>query len=232
MLQIAWFYCVYTVAVPMVLFFTMPFHKIRWYEYAKYIVFDVLKIKLYKTNDIALIDTGYILANHRSWFDFALDPLLADSAIVGRRLAYIPVIWGALLGITERRFFWFIRGKENRTELFLRIKNHLSIRKRILFFPEGTRMKYTQLSSPDEVKTYLKYGILKEIYRDKMYPIQIQISSNKELVFNEKKLHIKHGIEVRTHRTKAIYPMDYESEQEFYNEIAKEWYNAWVATHA
>jgi hypothetical protein len=216
---------------PMFFVFTMPFHNIRWYKYAKYIMFDVCKVKLSLTSDAPLIDTGYILANHRSFTDFALDPVIADSAIIGRRMAFIPMFWSTLLGYTEHRIFSFVRGKENRQELFQRVKKHLTLRSRILFFPEGTRMKYTHLSSGDELKTYLKYGLLKEIYYDKTYPVQIQISSNKELVINEKKLHIQYGVPVRTHRTKAIYPKDYESEQEFYDAIAVEWYNAWVTTH-
>lgn len=215
----------------MVLVFTMPFHNIRWHKYAKYEFFDVWKVKLHLTSDAPLIETGYMLANHRSFADFAIDPVIADSAIIGRRMAFYAVFWWTILGYPEHRIFSFIRGKESRHELFQRIKKHMILRSRILFFPEGTRMKYTHLSSTEELKTYLKYGLLKEIYYDKTYPVQIQISSNKELVFNEKKLHIQYGVPVKTHRTKAIYPKDYESEQEFYDAITVEWYNAWVTTH-
>lgn len=221
----------YITLLPMVLVFTMPFHNIRWYKYAKHELFDLWKVKLHLTSDAPLINTGYMLANHRSFADFAIDPVIADSAIIGRRMAFYAVFWRTILGYPEHRIFSFIRGKENRQELFQRVKNHLTLRSRILFFPEGTRMKYTHLSSTEELKTYLKYGLLKEIYYDKTYPVQVQISSNKELVFNEKKLHIQYGVPVKTHRTKAIYPKDYESEQEFYDAIAVEWYNAWVTTH-
>ena len=203
----------------------------RWYAYCKYLTFDIWKIKLNLTSDEPLIERGYMLANHRTFADFAIDPFLADSAIVGRRLAFFAVFWPTMLGYPEQRIFSFVRGKETRSALFQRIKKHFALRNRILFFPEGTRLKYTHLSSKDDVKTYLKYGLLKEIYLDKTHPVQIQISSNKELVFNEKKFHIQYGVPVRTHRTKAIYPTNYATEAEFYDAIASEWYNAWLKTH-
>jgi hypothetical protein len=214
------------------IFMTMPFHNMRWYAYARYSIFDVFKIKLTLTSDEPLIETGYMLANHRSWTDFCLDPFLADSAIIGRRIAVLAIFWNTMIGYTDNRIFSFVVGKETRTQLFQRIKKHFAMRNRILFFPEGTRLKYTHLSSKDDVKLYLKYGLLKEIYYDKTHPVQIQISNNKELVINEKKLHIQFGVPIRTHRTKAIYPDNYATEAEFYDAIAVEWYNAWLKTHA
>jgi hypothetical protein len=215
----------------MCIFLTMPFHTMRWYAYAKYVALDVLKIKLSLTSDEPLIETGYILANHRSWTDFCLDPFLADSAIIGRRIVVFAVFWNVMIGYPDNRIFSFVRGKETRTQLFHRIKQHFALRNRILFFPEGTRMKYTHLSGKDDVKLHLKYGLLKEIYYDKTYPVQIQISNNKELVMNEKKFHIQFDVPIRTHRTKAIYPANYATEAEFYDAIANEWYNAWLKTH-
>lgn len=231
MLQFLWFYAWNLTLVPMCFFLTMPFHTMRWYAFAKYSIFDVCKIKLSLTSDEPLIETGYMLANHRSWTDFCLDPLIADSAIIGRRFAFLAVFWNTMLGYPENRIFSFVVGKETRTQLFQRIKKHFTLRNRILFFPEGTRMKYTHLSCKDDVKLYLKYGLLKEIYYDKTYPVQIQISNNKELVMNEKKFHIQYGVPVRTHRTKVIYPTNYATEAEFYDAIAAEWYNAWLKTH-
>ena len=233
MFSFLWTYLWDLTLVPMLLVLTMPFHNVRWTQYSKHIIFDVWKVKLQLTSDAPLIETGYMLANHRSFTDFAFDPLIADSTVTGRRAAFMAVFWCSILGYgyPEHRIFSFVRGKENRQELFQRVKKHLTLRSRILFFPEGTRLKYTHLSSKDEVKTYLKYGLLKEIYYDKTYPVQIHISSNKEQVFNEKKLHIQYNVPVKTHRTKAIHPADYTTESDFYDAIATEWYNAWLKTH-
>ena len=231
MLDFFWFYIWNLTIIPMCIFFTIPFHSMRWYTYTKYLAFDTLKIKLSITSDEQLIKHGYILANHRSFTDFGIDPLLADSAIIGRRLACIIMFWNVMIGYADNRIFSFVRGKETRSELFHRIKKHFALRNRILFFPEGTRLKYTNLSSKEELKSYLKYGILKEIYYDKAYPVQIQISSNKELVINEHKLYVNYGDNVKTHRTRAIYPTNYDTENDFYDAIATEWYDAWVKTH-
>ena len=92
-------------------------------------------------------------------------------------------------------------------------------------------MKYTHLASSDEVKTYLKYGILKCIYEDKAYPVQLQISNDKEIVLCEKTLVVNHGTRVHTHRSKSIHPKDFKTEAEFYDEIAKIWYECWVKIH-
>ncbi len=231
MLSFIWFYIWNITIVPMCIYITSPFHGIRWYGNSSRILFYGLKIKLNLTSDEPLIETGYILANHRSWFDFAFDPFLADSAAIGRRMAYYAVFWCTMLGYSENRIFSFIRGKETRGELFQRIKKHFSVRNRILFFPEGTRMKYTHLSSKEDVKSYLKYGLLKEIYYDKTYPVQLQISNNKEVAMDEKRFHIQRGVSVNAHRTRSIHPKDYLAEADFYDAIAHEWYNAWKITH-
>lgn len=231
MFSCVWFYLWNVVMVPMCAVLTMPFHTIRWYRYTKYLIFDRFKIKLNLTSDEPLIETGYVLANHRCWLDFGLDPFLADSAAVGRRMAMYVVFWISILGYPENRIVIFIRGKETRGELFQRIKSHFKLRSRILFFPEGTRLTYTHLASKEDVKTHLKYGLLKEIYYDKTYPVQLQISSNKDVVFNEKKLLINYGVSVNTHRTKSIHPKDYMVEADFYDAIADEWYKAWKITH-
>jgi hypothetical protein len=73
--------------------------------------------------------------------------------------------------------------------------------------------------------------MLKSIYEDNDLPVQIQISSNKEYVFDEKKMHIKYYVDVHTHRSKSIYPKDFATEQAFYDEIARVWYDCWVIAH-
>jgi hypothetical protein len=187
------------------------------------------------TADEPLIETGYVLANHRCWLDFAIDPLLANSCIFGRRMGFICVFFWSYLGYLDDIIISFKRGKEQRNELFNRINQHIlqhKTYKRMLIWPEGTRLKYTHLSSSEDVKTYLKYGMLKSIYEDKELPVQLQISNNKENVLNEKRLHIQYDVRVNTHRSKSIHPKDFATEQDFYDEIARVWYDCWIKTHA
>ena len=45
---------------------------------------------------------------------------------------------------------------------------------------------------------------------------------------DEKKMIINKNITIKTHISIPIHPKDYQNEQEFYDAIAKEWYNAWI----
>lgn len=227
-----WFYFWSVTTVPFLHLITKPFHNFNWQSLSE-ITTNKFRIKLNASSDAPLIEQGYILANHRSWTDFAFDTMMSRGTIVGRREAFWAVWFVTCIGYLDNRIISITRGAETRQELFSRIRQHMGITnyKRILFFPEGTRLKYTQLKSADDVKTYLKYGMLKCIYEDKLYPVQLQISNNKELVVDEKRLHIQYGVPVNTHRSKPIYPKDYATEQLFYDEIAAVWYECWKITH-
>jgi 1-acyl-sn-glycerol-3-phosphate acyltransferase len=102
----------------------------------------------------------------------------------------------------------------------------------VLFFPEGTRLRHNVIESVDHVKQLLRYGLLKEIYYHQLLPVQIQMSSNKEMVIDERKFKINKNVIVKTHLSKPIYPADYKTEQEFYDAIANQWYNSWIITHS
>lgn len=228
-----WFYLAYLQIMPFFIILAKPFHSIDLQTYMTYIVTKILRIKQRVSADAPFIEQGYILANHRSWTDFVFEPMMSQSTVVARKEAFWAVWFSYCLGYLDNRVISFTRGAETRQDLFSRIKMHMGITKykRILFFPEGTRLKYTQLNSPDDVKQYLKYGILKCIYEDKQFPVQLQISNNKELVLDEKRLHIQYGVHINTHLSKPIHPKDYATEQLFYDEIAYVWYECWKITH-
>ncbi len=100
-----------------------------------------------------------------------------------------------------------------------------------MFYPEGTRNNYTSLSSRDELKSYIKFGLLKSIYQDKRYPVQLLISNNKEIAFNEKKFIASYGVQINTKISAAIHPKDFATEVEFFDEIIRVWYDCYVETH-
>ena len=234
MLQFIWFYVWHLTLVPFGILITKPFNNWTWHKYAEHFMMNICGVKHTMTSDEPLIETGYVLANHRSWMDFCVDPFLAKSCIFGRRMGFFCVLFFSCLGYLDNVVISFIRGKEPRTQLFHRTKQHIlqhKTYKRLLIWPEGTRLKYKHLASSEDVKTYLKYGMLKSIYEDKELPVQLQISNNKENVFDEKRLHIQYGVRVNTHRSKSIHPKDFATEQEFYDEIARVWYDCWVRTH-
>ncbi len=182
-----------------------------------------LKINHIFIKENEYIERGFILANHRSLTDIVLDSTLAQCTIICRYYAFFMLLFMNIYYYLQIGLIIINRSKNTRSDIFCKMLKH----KKVLFFPEGTRLRYTTLESPNEVKKYLKYGILKEIYYYKKLPVQLQISSNKELVIDEKKMTITHGVTIKTHLSVPIYPADYQTEQEFYDSIANHWYKAW-----
>ena len=81
----------------------------------------------------------------------------------------------------------FNRNNTTRGELFNKIEVNMKSgsAKRVLFYPEGTRLTYNVLAGKDDIKEKLTFGLLKSIYEHKL-PVQLCITSNKERVVNEK----------------------------------------------
>ncbi len=188
-------------------------------------LYSVLDIKHTVTWNAPLIETGIILPNHRCALDWVLDCYITKSSSIGRGLAYVASSMMACLIWLDGRGIIIHRGKDKRGEIYQRMLAHPG--KRICFWPEGTRLSYTTLTSKDEVRTYLKYGLLKEIYFGKQWPVQLCISSNKEVAFSEKRLIAKRGVPIRTVISKPIHPRDFASEELFYDEIASVWLDCW-----
>jgi hypothetical protein len=233
MLQILQFYTDWMIIVPLFLTILTPVYQIDAQQYMEKILYNVAQIKHKITYDNRLIKKGFVLANHRSWTDFCIDSYTAKASILGRKLAFCAVFGVTSINHLSNRNVMFTRGKDTRRDIYDKCVKHIqkSDYKRVVFFPEGTRMTYTTLNSVDEVKSYLKYGLLKEIYYDKRFPVQIMISNNKEIVFNEKTMTINYGVQVNTHISKPIWPKDFQTETEFFDAIANQWYESWKKTH-
>lgn len=199
----------------------------------QHFLYDVLAIQHTVVWNAPLIERGIVLANHRCALDLGIDCYLTKSSGIGRGMAYVASSCMALLILLEQRGIIMRRSVDKRDGIYARMVSHIETtdKKRICFWPEGTRNSYTTLSSPEEVGTYLKYGLLKSIYDDKRYPVQLCISSNKEIAFSEKKLVARRGVPIHTMISKPIHPVDFAVEQEFYDAIKREWFDCWVATH-
>lgn len=199
-------------------------------------VYTVMGVQHTIVKDSPLIEKGFIIANHRGAFDCIIDPYVAESSILGRVYAHVISVGHYFLRAFDNRNLVMRRGKDTRHTIFEKMIAHMNsynspYTKRVLFFPEGTRQKYNSLKSPDEAKSYLKYGLLKEIYLNKEYPVQIMISSNKELVVSEHSLSCHFGVQVNTRISNPIYPLKFATEQEFYDEIANKWFDCYQTTH-
>ena len=191
-------------------------------------LYSVLNIQHTVIWNAKLIDAGFILPNHRCALDFPLDCYITKSTWVARGMAYLASSMLALLVYLDGRGIVIYRGKDKRNEIYSRMLSHIETQnKRICFWPEGTRNSYTTLNSKEEVRSYLKYGLLKEIYFGKQFPVQLCISSNKEVAFSEKRLIAKRGVPITTVISKPIHPKYFETENAFYDEIARVWLDCW-----
>ena len=238
------FFTWYLTLVPLFLLIIFPFYNVKLKYYGKYI-FNALKIKHTFIKESEYIQKGFILANHRCYFDFFLDTIISESIIIGRRLAFLLFLFGSLYLTSQTGIIVINRGKDSRKSIFNKILNYFSLNdnnnnnndnkdnkdKRILFFPEGTRLRHQHIDSINHVKEIFRYGLLKEIYYYQHLPVQIQMSNNKELVIDERKYKINKNVVIKTHLSKPIYPKDYITEQEFYDAVAKQWYHSWLITH-
>ena len=177
-----------------------------------------------------LIDSGFIACNHRSYFDFAIDPLVGKGVIIGRIGAFLAVFFSSLLGLINNRILFFRRGATKRGVVYDKIIGHrckFGKSFRVIFYPEGTRKNHLKLESVEDVKNHFRYGLLKSIYEDGKYPVQVIITTNKELVFNEKMMEASWGVNVKTVIGRVIRVEEYGTFEEFVEALAKEWYECW-----
>lgn len=220
------------IIVPFTFVIMRPFVRLDFQDNAAYFMYTVLGIQ-HKITGEEVIEEGFILANHRCFLDALIDSYVSNSSCISRGLTILVGPFIQLLAYVDNRTIVINRDKDNRRDVYLRCVSHIANNdeKRVLFYPEGTRMKYKNLSSVDELKTYIKFGLIKSIYEDKRYPVQLLVSNNKEHAFNEKRLHAKYGVHIHSKISCAIHPKDYATDTDFFNEIARVWFDCYVETH-
>lgn len=194
----------------------------------KYLNCDIIYV-----NDNKIIESGFILANHRCSFDFIFDPHISKSSIVGRYKAVLSTFFLSILGIIERRII-YMQKTFSRNFIFDKMKKHIEYNsnleksieynKRITYYPEGSRLNYTSIDNIDVVKSLLKHGLIKSIYEYKKMPIQIILTKNKEKVYNEFTLNVEWDVKLPVYISKEINPNNFNNYEEFYNHICDEWY--------
>ena len=220
------------IIVPFTFIILRPFMRLDYQTNAHHFLYTVLGIQHQITGE-KLIDEGFILPNHRCFLDLFIDGYVGESIGVGRWLVILGSPFAALLSYIDNRIIFINRGKDSRNNIYakcvFRMNKHKT--KRIVFYPEGTRNNYTSLNSREELKSYIKFGLLKSIYEDKKYPVQLLISNNKEHAFNEKKLTANYGVKIHTKISYAIHPKDYATDVEFFDEIVNVWFECYTETH-
>ena len=226
------FYLSFMWIIPIFILIAGFFNK-KVYNYDYYLKY-LNKFFNYKINYVKeeeRIEKGFIFSNHRSWADIPIDYSITKYVICGRYLAGFAMGFVTLLQFRDNNIILFNRGTANRKTVYQLCKNKISYKDRILIYPEGSRMNYQYLESKDDIKNKLKKGLIKEIYQRNEFPIQLQITSNKEKVCNEKKFEINYNTSLNCAISKSIHPKDYSSFEEFLDKISEEWFELWKLTH-
>ena len=232
MLQFIAVYLWNWVIVPLSLMITIPFRQYNVPLVSRHFIYDILGVKHNIVYDSPIIEHGFLLANHRSFMDAHMDSLISNSALVNRYMVILGAPVFVLLAYLENRVIFINRGKDKRDNVYTKCVSHmLKYNTRIVIYTEGTRNSYSSLNSEDDLRNYIKFGFLKSVYEDKLYPVQLQISSNKEKAFNEKKMSLAFGVKINTRISKPIHPKDFSTETEFFNEIIRVWYDCYKTTH-
>jgi hypothetical protein len=189
-----------------------------------------------------LIPSGYILANHRSWTDFAIDPMYSKATILSRALVAGVIGLAGIQVMLERRIVYINRGKSSartiadQMDALMRDPVHpIHPIDRIVFFPEGTRSHYTELASPADIP--LRRGLLLSLYqlerdRPDPKPFQLQITSGKEDVVNEKKMIVQRGRELHMIHSSPIDPSKFATDELFLTEVRRVWFECYHAVHS
>ncbi len=214
-------------------------------------IFQQLNFEYEKHEDsYPLIEGGFIISNHRSFFDFFWDCYIFKTAMVGRLLAFVSIGFSSIVSYLSNKMIIMIRGVDTRYTVFNKIITFLESNKNytnnyyknlnVLFYPESTRMSHLKVSNDCH---YLKPGLLKSIWEYshsiqsltetlKFGKVQICISTNKENVINEKKFFINNVSResptlVKYYIDKEIYPSDFETFDDFYKYIIERWCISW-----
>ena len=190
-------------------------------------------------NTQPLIGRGYVLANHRSFMDFCVDPYLANATVLSRAMVLLATLFTGLQMWLEERIIFIQRGKSSAASVTAQMiqtmerpQNPIA---RYIFYPEGTRRTYQTLSDPDELLGYFRKGLLLTLYqherakpRTDQFPFQIQICMNKEHVMNEKKLECGSGVVMPYTRGPPMYASDHATDDQFLRAVAEEWFRQYV----
>lgn len=207
-----------------------------WEINAKFLIKVLLGTSQITTRDGELIKKGFILCNHRSLFDLPYDSYMMEASSVGRINSIVLSNLAGILAFLDERVIPIIRGRTNRNQLMQKSIAHMDkpgiFNKRVLFYPEGTRMNYKYLHSKEHILLYLKPGFLKSIYEHKTLPVQLYISANKDYPMNLKKMSTKYGVPIISHLSGPIYPSNFNTFDEFFTEVGRVWYASWVKTHS
>lgn len=165
-----------------------------------------------------------VMANHRSWGDFFVDPAMAHCAVMARIAAVAVTCIAGAVGLAFDRVIMINRSKDSRQTIFDKVERH----ERYLFYPEGTR-RASHADADEPVA--LKAGGVKNVYEGSR-PVLICICVNKERIINEKSGGVRWGVTLYRARSGPIDPADYPSFDAFLQAVEQAWRDTWRRAYA
>mmetsp|Transcript_8982 Transcript_8982/g.25078 ORF Transcript_8982/g.25078 Transcript_8982/m.25078 type:complete len:284 (-) Transcript_8982:647-1498(-) len=169
---------------------------------------------------------GAVLANHRSWGDFVVDPYQGHSAVIGRFAAFVAMGFAGLLAVLSDRAIIIRRGKTTRKMLQAKCARY----PRYLIYPEGTR----RASEPNADQPIPLKGVggLKNIWEAQV-PALIVITVNKENILNERNGRVSFSTTLFRTREGPIHASDYADDFDaFRNAVQAAWERCWTRAYA
>ena len=214
------YYLLYGLILPFyIIIFTLFMSETNVYKsYTSFMINNVFQVRFEILNPREKIEKGIFISNHNSGFDNMYDSFLTDATLLARsNVKYYHGLYYVIQKMYDM-IYLFDNKSLNRHETYIEIDNHMNkTGKNIIYYPEGTRVR-TPYNNVDELKSKIKYGLLKSIYENKKYKVQLFLSTNKNAPFNGKKEKI-----ISTY-SKSFDSNDYDSFKTYSDDILKNWF--------
>ena len=179
---------------------------------------NVFEVRFEILNPREKIENGIFISNHNSGFDNMYDSFITDATLLARsNVRYYHGLYYVIQKMYNM-IYLFDNKNTDRHRVYNEINSHMEkTGKNIVYYPEGTRVR-TQYNNIDELKNKIKYGLLKSIYENKKYKVQLFLSINKNAPFNgvKKKIISKYS--------KPFDSNDYNSFKAFTDDILSNWF--------
>ena len=191
--------------------------------YTNFVIKYCLRTRYEIINETKRIEKGILLSNHVSGFDNLYDSHVTNSILIAdSKIKWYHGLYYYLQYLSGQ-VFDFDKTNTTRHKVYAGMSNLYNNKgnkiPRMLFYPEGTRKNIDYKSSYD-LSLNIKYGLLKSIYENKEYPVQLFISKNKEHSFINNSFDANYIYSIYSNR---VNPDNYKTFELFIEKITSEW---------
>ena len=214
------YYLLYGLILPFyIIIFSLFMSETNVYKsYTSFIINNVFQVRFKILNPREKIENGIFISNHNSGFDNMYDSFITDATLLARsNVKYYHGLYYVIQKMYNM-IYLFDNQNTDRHQIYNEIDNHIEkTGKNIIYYPEGTRIR-KQYNNIDELKGKIKYGLLKSIYENKKYKVQLFLSINKNAPFNGVKE------KIISKYSKPFDSNDYDSFKTYSDDILSNWF--------